>query len=303
MAELAPWWPGAAVEVDGRELFVRRGPEPSAGREPAVFVHGLGGSATNWTDLMAELGDVLAGAAPDLPGFGESPPPPDDDYSIDAHADVVAGLVEALGRGPVHLFGNSMGGAVATRVAAQRPELVRSLTLVTPALPDLRPRPHPYQLLSGLLPVLGPVGHAWLLRRPPEAQVRTMLDMCYHDPGRVPPPRMTATVEEYRRRAGLAHVSRAELGSLRGLVQEYVRSGPRALWRQAGLVECPVLLVYGRHDKLVDARMALRAGQAFRDSRTVVLSDSGHLPMMEHPAAVAREVRALLDDVAPGPRR
>ena len=41
------------------------------------MIHGLGGQSTNWTDLMSELTDDLAGWAPDLPGFGWSPPPPD----------------------------------------------------------------------------------------------------------------------------------------------------------------------------------------------------------------------------------
>jgi pimeloyl-ACP methyl ester carboxylesterase len=49
-------------------------------------------------------------------------------------------LLESRGAGPVHLFGNSLGGAVAVRLAALRPDLVRTLTLVSPALPVLRPR-------------------------------------------------------------------------------------------------------------------------------------------------------------------
>ena len=41
----------------------------------------------------------------------------------------------------MHLLGNSLGGAVALGVAARRPELVRTLTLVSPAMPDRRPDP------------------------------------------------------------------------------------------------------------------------------------------------------------------
>jgi len=52
----------------------------------------------------------------------------------------VARLIETLDAGPVHLVGNSMGGAVAVRLAARRPDLVRTLTLISPALPVLRPR-------------------------------------------------------------------------------------------------------------------------------------------------------------------
>ena len=52
---LLPPWPGRQVGP----LHVRQG--PSGGSEPALFVHGLGGSAMNWTDLMGALGDVLEG--------------------------------------------------------------------------------------------------------------------------------------------------------------------------------------------------------------------------------------------------
>ena len=104
------------------------------------MVHGLGGAATNWTDVMALLRDRVEAVAPDLPGFGWSPPPPDDDYSLRAHVRAVTELIEAGGTGPVHLLGNSLGGTVSTVLAATRPDLVRTLTLVSPALPVLRPR-------------------------------------------------------------------------------------------------------------------------------------------------------------------
>src|SRR5215469_1862722 len=70
-------WPGALVQTAAADVFVRSGPD-RAGSEPAVFVHGLGGSALNWTDLMGQLSDAtedpaLAAEALDLPGFGFSP--------------------------------------------------------------------------------------------------------------------------------------------------------------------------------------------------------------------------------------
>src|ERR1700722_9153231 len=115
-----PHWPGAPVALGVGEVFVRSAPAQVPAAEPAVLVHGLGGSSRNWTDLMAELSQpasgpaepVLASQAIDLPGFGYSPPPADGDYSIDAHAAAVIALIDASGRWPVHLIGNSLGGAV-----------------------------------------------------------------------------------------------------------------------------------------------------------------------------------------------
>ncbi len=119
------------VSLPGIGLTVRCRPGDRAGLPPALYVHGLGGSSQNWSALMPLLSDVVDGEAVDLPGFGDSPPPDDGDYSVTGHARAVIRLLDAEERGPVHLFGNSLGGAVATRVAAVRPDLVRTLTLVS----------------------------------------------------------------------------------------------------------------------------------------------------------------------------
>ena len=109
-------------------------------RDLVLCVHGMSGAATNWTDLMAELAPDFDCAAVDLPGSGYSPPPAKrSGYSVRALAATVIRLIETLDRGPVHLVGNSMGGAVSIRVAAARPDLVKTLTLVSPVLPDRRP--------------------------------------------------------------------------------------------------------------------------------------------------------------------
>ncbi|GAA3722444.1 pimeloyl-ACP methyl ester carboxylesterase [Spinactinospora alkalitolerans] len=295
-------WPGEFAELGGRRVHVRRD-EPGDGgardRQRTVYVHGLGGAATNWTDLMGELCPEFAGEALDLPGFGDSPPPADGDYGLDAHAAAVVDLIRegpgAAGpSGPVHLVGNSMGAAVATRVAAEHPELVRTLTLVSPALPDLRPRLVPYQMTGALVPVIGPAVYARVQGRPPEVRVQGTLDVTYYDPTAVPAQRLMEALEAERERDGRDYAARAVLGSLRGMVGEYLRRGPRALWRQAARVECPTLLVYARHDRFVHPRMAARAARTFRRNRLVLLSRAGHVAMMERPATVAGEMRPFL---------
>ncbi|MFI9361116.1 alpha/beta fold hydrolase [Kitasatospora sp. NPDC053057] len=143
------------VEVPGAVLAVHRPAEEAGadGREPGLFVHGLGGSAANWTALMDRLAGVVDGEAVDLPGFGHSDPPTDGNLSLSGHVRAVIGYLEASGRGPVHLFGNSLGGAVAVRLAALRPDLVRTLTLVSPALPELPPQRSAWS--TGLLALPG----------------------------------------------------------------------------------------------------------------------------------------------------
>ena len=178
-----PPWPGTLE--DG--VFVRRGPGP--GTEPALFVHGLGGASTNWTDLMGLLAATVEGEALDLPGHGRSDPPPSGSYRLRTHVDAVVRRLEARS-GPVHLFGTSLGGAVSTRVEALRPDLVRSLTLVSPALPSLRPKKgSDPRLPLLLLPGLSQLASRALARRTPEQRARAVLQLCYGDPSRIAPER------------------------------------------------------------------------------------------------------------------
>jgi pimeloyl-ACP methyl ester carboxylesterase len=297
-----PHWPGAPVPLGTGEVFVRSAPAQAEGAEPAVFVHGLGGSSRNWTDLMGELSRpgpvpaeaVLASEAIDLPGFGYSPPPADGNYTIDAHAAAVIALIDAGGRWPVHLIGNSLGGAVCVRAAARRPDLVRTLTLISPALPDLRPRLGPLRV--GLVGVPGVGG--WLLGKvlafPAERRTAATIDDLYADPRRIHPDRFVDEVAEVNRRDTLAYQAEAFTRSTRSIVTEYLRFGPRTLWRDAARIPAPTLAIFGSHDHLVSPVMAARAARSFRSASAVVLPNTGHVAMMERPATVARLIREFL---------
>jgi pimeloyl-ACP methyl ester carboxylesterase len=298
---IAPW-PGELVSVGSGEVFVRSAPAPE-GAEPALFVHGLGGSALNWTDLMdllrkppADCPDerALACEAMDLPGFGFSPPPASGRYTIDAMAEAVAALIDRRGRWPVHLAGNSLGGAVCVRLAARRPDLVRTLTLISPALPDLRPRLLPLRLMLLSTPGVG----SWMLNRvgsrmTPEARNALSIADVYADPGLMHPRRRAEELAELVRRDGLGYAADVLLAAGRAIVGEYLRGGPRSLWRVAARVTAPALVVYGSHDRLVRPAMAAHAARSFRGARVVVLPRTGHVAMMERPGLVAKEMRDL----------
>lgn len=300
MKEPIAHWPGRLLELGGATVHVRSTPEGPD--EAGIFVHGLAGSATNWTDLMGELSGELAGHAIDLPGAGYSPAPPDGDYSVSGHARAVLALVEHVaikkGAGPVHLFGNSLGGAVSVRVAAMRPDLVRTLTLVSPALPDIVPRYGPARVALSATPGLGDWVAGRLRYIPAERRIRATMAMCYADSGRVHPERLRDAVAELVRRDGLPYSGRALVESARGIVAEYfrdvLRGGDDSLWRQAARVQAPTLVVHGMRDRLVHARTAARAARTFPDVRLVVLPKAAHVAQMEYPEVVAREARALI---------
>ncbi|MFF4251629.1 alpha/beta fold hydrolase [Streptomyces sp. NPDC001663] len=283
-----------SVGLPGITLTVRSRPPAREGLPPALYVHGLGGSSQNWSALMEQLEGVVDGEAVDLPGFGDSPPPDDGDYSVTGHARAVIRFLDAAGRGPVHLFGNSLGGAVTTRVAALRPDLVRTLTLVSPALPEIR-----VQRTAVPTALLAVPGVAGLFTRftkewTAEERVRGVMALCYGDPGRVSPEGFRNAVEEMERRMQLPYLWDAMTRSARGIVNAYTLGGQHGLWRQAERVLAPTLLVYGGRDQLVGFRMAQKAARTFRDSRLLTLPEAGHVAMMEYPETVARSFLELL---------
>lgn len=300
--ELAPPWPGRAVRLDGSTIYVRDTPATAPGAEPALYVHGLGGSSQNWTDLSELLADRLDGQAIDLPGFGNSDPARS--YALPAFAERVIRWIEHGGRGPVHLFGNSLGGAITIRVAAARPDLVRSLTLVSPAMPFLDPR---RSLQGRVLPLLAVPGAERIAARQlakiePEELVRQVIAACFADPTCIPQQRLAEALEEIRLRYTAQHYAAAYLGTLRGLVGSFLRAylpGEGSLWRIAARVRTPTLVIGGGKDRLVDVRVAPQVARAIPNSRLLMLAGVGHVAQMEVPRTVARAALALLDEVRP----
>ena len=300
-----PHWPGELVTLSGdHRVYVRS--TPDRGGEPALCVHGLAGSSRNWTDLIDLLRPRLACDAVDLPGFGDSPPRPDRRYSIAALAQTVAELIEGRedreGRESrehkVHLIASSLGGAVAVKLAATRPDLVRTLTLISPALPDSRP--HLDQVQFALMSVPG-IG-ARLLGKydtlPPENRVADVIASCFSDPARFPAERFATEVAELTRRDTPDPADAALVGTIRTLTADFFRKGRHATWRDAARVTAPTLVIYGGDDRVVDPRLAGRAAHTFAGARIVVLPRTGHLAHMEHPAQVAAEMTIMLDATA-----
>ena len=294
LAALPSPWPRADVLVPNGTLSIREAASlDPATAEPALFVHGLGGNATNWTDLMALLRDRVYGVAVDLPGFGWSPPPRDGDFTPRRSAASLADLVAARFDGrPVHLFGNSMGGAIAVQLAARHPHLVRTLTLVSPALPKVGLRRSNVHLPVIAAPGLGTTLMRRYLTLDAATRARATVDICFADPASVPLDRMNEAVQEVRRRDALPYVGDAFVQSLRGLLATYLDRSDERPWRLAEGITCPTLLVYGRADKLVDPIHAHT--KAFPDVRVLVLPHAGHVSQIEQPLLVSDAWRDLL---------
>lgn len=298
MTDPVPHWPGRLVSLaGGQRVYVAQTPGTVRNNDNGLVlcVHGMSGAATNWTDFLAELAPDFNGIAVDLPGSGHSPPPKrPSGYSVKALAGTVTRLIEALGAGPVHLVGNSMGGAVCIRAAASRPDLVRTLTLISPALPDRVSGPLLYEFALAALPVAGVRIMRHTQRLSPENRVASVIATCFYDAGAVHPERFALEVAELTRRDQLRYAPVTLSRAARTIVLEYLRPRRFSLWRAAERVPVPALVVFGSHDKLVNPRLAAPAARAFRNADVVVLQRTGHVAQMEHPGLVAARFREMV---------
>lgn len=300
----SPPWPGEVLTTPtGDSLFVRR--TAGSGDTDAWYLHGLAGSSTNWTPLAGLLADRATGFAVDLPGSGRSDPPAGGDYGVRNYVRTLADLISAHATGPIHLVGNSFGGFLATVLAARYPHLVRTLTLVSPAVPDLRLRGErgaDPRLALLLAPGTTRIAEPRLSAIPAKDRAAGMLQFCFGDPDLVSEEDLDAAAGDLAWRRDLPWAQLALLGQLRGLMKAYLHTGRGSWWSAAAKVTVPTLVIWGTRDRLVDVRLARRTAQAFVDSRLLVLAGVGHVAQMEDPVSTARAIRMLWQSSSGAPR-
>ncbi|MBB5785842.1 alpha/beta fold hydrolase [Jiangella mangrovi] len=300
-------WPGELRTLStGRRVFVRHtlpggdggsAAAAVAAREatPIVYVHGLGGSSTNWTALMRELRDDAEQWAVDLPGFGESPP--GGRHTVAEYvADVVA-FLETFDR-PVHLVANSLGGMICVYVAARRPDLVLTLSLVSPAMPQYR---LPWAAQATAVMAVPWVGERILRTAamiPAERQADRLAAMLFGNPAVVPVAELTFAAEQRDRWTEKPYADTVLLQALRSIVRHYTQPGRQSAWRAASHILRPTLVIMGARDALVGAWGRTRWRRALRYARLVYMPNTGHVAMMEHPRAVAEVIREFLRDAS-----
>ena len=260
---------------------------------PMVLVHGLGGSCENWLAVGGALAEHARVLAPDLPGFGRTPPAGRETTVTDSQRSLHRFLQVAVGQ-PAVLVGNSMGGLVAMMQAASEPASVAGLVLVAPAQPQVRgARPDlAVQALFAIYLVPGVAG--WFLRTRaarlgPEGLVAELLRLLCTDGSRVPSDVQRAHVALVRERIeSMPWANDVFLSATRSMLALMLR--PSRYHAIVDRIAAPTLLIHGRGDRLVPLAGSQALVRRKRDWALDVFDDIGHVPQLEAPARFVETV-------------
>jgi 2-hydroxymuconate-semialdehyde hydrolase len=271
------------LTVRGARIRVRESGDPSA--PPVLLLHGIGRSLEDWDPQHDRLAGDYRLISVDLPGFGLSEPMPGR-VTLAALADGVAATVDALGEDrPVHVMGNSLGGAVAMRMLATAPTRIATLTLVNSAGFGKE-----VALALRILAVPG-LGKP-LLRRIDARSAYRIERSLFHDRAHVTPERVDLALKVAARphNARVFLETARELGTLRGI---------RAPWRETLLGQVaaqrkPMLIIWGDRDLILPAAHLAAARAAFPEARSHLFADTGHMPQIERADEFADLARLFL---------
>jgi pimeloyl-ACP methyl ester carboxylesterase len=268
--------PKDMIEVAGVRLHVRDdGPRTA----PAIImIHGFGASLQTWEPWAEALDPKFRVIRFDLPGAGLSSPDPRGDYTDARTIAVLLALMDRLGVAKASLIGNSIGGRIAWTFAAEYPDRVDKLVLISPdgfASPGFA-----YGQAPKVPATLGLTRYVL-----PKSLLRASLKPAYGDPAALTDP----TVDRYYELMLAPGVRQALLQRLK----ETVLVDPRPLLHA---IKAPVLLLWGERDGMIPFSNARAYLQTLPDARLAALPTLGHVPQEEAPAISLRPVEAFLSD-------
>ena len=249
------------------------GPGDGAGGTPVVLLHGGGPGASGLSNFGANL-PVFAKRfrtiVVDQPGFGRSDKPPVTGSYFTFAAEALVGLLDELGIDRVRLVGNSLGGGTAVRFALRFPERAGRLVLMGPGGLSLNVfAPDPTEGVKRLMEFAAPPG-------PSREKMAAFLRTLVFDQRLV-----TDELVDERYAAASDSQALAAMASLGASFYDPARAEEGLLWREAHRLRQPVLLIWGREDRVNPLDGALVALKLIRRAQLHVFGGCGHWAQME----------------------
>ncbi len=266
------------IEVNGTKLYYEDTGPGSTG-ETIAFSHGLLWGTELFAPQIAALRGRYRCVAWDHRGQGRSAPDHRHTIGLELVWHDAMRLLEQVVGGPVHFCGVSMGGFVAMRMAAFRPDLVRSLILVeTSADPEPLENVGRYRMLTAAVKLLGP--RVVMRRVRPIMLGKTILT----DPMR------RGEVERFTEVMG----RRKDIWrAVNGVIDRAPIHG------DLGRITVPTLVLVGEEDVATVPEKAERIAAAIRGAKLVRIPRAGHSSTVEEPAAVTAALESFLATLPP----
>lgn len=239
-----------------------------------LMVHGFAANKDNWLRFARHLTQDYRVMALDLPGFGASSKPAGS-YDVGTQTERLAGIIDALGLGQLHLIGNSMGGHISALYASRYPNRVASLALLDNAGIT---SPHPSELRLRLQR-----GEANpLVVRSPEDFQRSLAFIF------TKPPYLPESLKGYFAEQAASNSSHYDQ-VFAHLVERYVPLEP-----ELSKIQAPTLIIWGAEDRVLDVSSVEIMRPLLDKSSVVIMPNTGHAPMIEQPQLTAQHYRAFL---------
>jgi pimeloyl-ACP methyl ester carboxylesterase len=259
------------VQVDDHKIVYLEGGKG----ETILLLHGFGGNKDHWTDFAKHMKGYHL-VIPDLPGFGESSQVPEDRYDTENQVGRIARFVEALKLGRFHIAGNSMGGALAAAFAAKYPDKVLTVTLLdTAGVPSEKKSELIVELEKGNNPLLAGTDEGY----------DRLMTMIFANPPKIPAP--------FRKILAADWIAHREFNAK---IWKDWQPEHFSLEPVLPMIQAPVLILWGDRDRLLDVGSVAFLEKNLKNSRTVILKDTGHCPMIERPEETAEVYKKYLKE-------
>lgn len=247
---------------------------------PVLMLHGLGGTKASFLPTVRALApEGRRVIAADLLGFGDSDKPLLAPYDPKFFAQSVISLMDALGLERTDIVGHSLGGRVTLEVVLHAPERFDRVVLMTPSLAWLRERRWA-PFLKLVRPELGLIQPA-----PRQVVEKVVKQVIPGGQSRY----AAAGIDEFLRSYTSARGRAAFYAAARNIYLEQ----PERFWERLKALEPPALFVWGSRDPLVPAGFERHVREAVPQAKHVTL-DCGHVPQVERPAELHREIGRFL---------
>jgi pimeloyl-ACP methyl ester carboxylesterase len=259
--------------------------------DPIVFLHGLGASLYTWRNMKAPLEGNNKLFLIDLKGFGLSPKPRDNRYSIDVQAGLIYEFILEHDLKNLTVVGNSYGGAVSLwlsiRLCAEDPNRLQKLVLIDSAGYD---ESIPWYVKLLRTPLLG-----WLAVHllPNRCLAKTVLKESYYNDKLI----TDAQVAAYATPLGMTNGKYALLKTAKQALPKDIDK----VIAKYPTISVPTLIIWGDKDKVIPIRIGQKLDAAIPCSKLTTIPDTGHVPQEETPDPTIALIKDFLKNSIPCP--